>query len=168
MVSQGSAIGSLLFRFFVNGLPGALEVLTLLFVDYVKFLLHGHRTWTFTTLLLSHGTGHRNGAYQSIGLSATTSQLAEKSTWDCPFPRWVWHPHSCMKNNQGTRGSGIQCILPLCQCTEAANKARRLTLVISRSFQDLSKSAFILPKEDLVRPHLDCGIPACLPNLMAI
>ncbi len=50
----------------------------------------------------------------------------------------------------------------------SANKARRLTLVISRSFQGLSKSAFILLKEDLVRPHLDCGIPACLPNLMAI
>ncbi len=32
---------------------------------------------------------------------------------------------------------------PSAQCTEAANKARRLIFMIRRSFQDLSKSAFI-------------------------
>ncbi len=32
---------------------------------------------------------------------------------------------------------------PSAQCTEAANKARRLIVMIRRSFQDLSKSAFI-------------------------
>ncbi len=36
-----------------------------------------------------------------------------------------------------------------------------------RSFQDLSKSAFISLYGALVRPHLECGMPACSPNLVA-
>ncbi len=39
--------------------------------------------------------------------------------------------------------------------------------MIRRSFQDLSKSAFIPLYEALVRPHLEYGMPACLPNLVA-
>ncbi len=56
---------------------------------------------------------------------------------------------------------------PSAQCTEAANKARRLIFMIRRSFQDLSKSAFITLYEALVRPHLEYGMPACSPNLVA-
>ncbi len=50
---------------------------------------------------------------------------------------------------------------PSAQCTEAANKARRLILMIRCSFQDLSKSAFVPLHEALVRPHLEYGMPAC-------
>ncbi len=39
--------------------------------------------------------------------------------------------------------------------------------MIRRSFQDLSKSAFIPLYGALVRPHLEYGMPACLPNLVA-
>ncbi len=53
------------------------------------------------------------------------------------------------------------------QCTKAANKARRLIFMIRRPFQDLLKSAFILLYEALVRPHLEYGLPACSPNLVA-
>ncbi len=53
------------------------------------------------------------------------------------------------------------------QCTEAANKATRLIFMIRRSFQDLSKSAFILLYGALVRPHLEYGMPACSPILVA-
>ncbi len=53
------------------------------------------------------------------------------------------------------------------KCTEAANKARRLIFMIGRSFQDLSKSAFIPLNEALVRPHLEYGMPACSANLVA-
>ncbi len=56
---------------------------------------------------------------------------------------------------------------PSAQCTEAANKARRLIFMIRRSFQDLSKSAFIPFYGALVRPHLEYGMPACSPNLFA-
>ncbi len=56
---------------------------------------------------------------------------------------------------------------PSAHCTEAANKARRLVFMIRRSFQDLSKSAFIPLYEALVRPHLAYGMPACLPSLVA-
>ncbi len=56
---------------------------------------------------------------------------------------------------------------PSAQCTEAANKARQLIFMIKRSFQDLSKSAFIPLCGALVRPHLEYGMPACSPNLVA-
>ncbi len=39
--------------------------------------------------------------------------------------------------------------------------------MIGRSFQNLSKSASIHFYGDLVRPHLEYGIPACLPNFVA-
>ncbi len=56
---------------------------------------------------------------------------------------------------------------PSAQCTEAANKARRLIFMIRRSFQDLSKSSFIPLYKALVRPHLEYGMPACSPNPVA-
>ncbi len=71
-------------------------------------------------------------------------------------------------------GSGIDLgvqtynmFFPSAQCTEAANKARRLISMIRRSFQSLSKSAFIPLYEALVRPHLGYEVPACSPNLVA-
>ncbi len=39
--------------------------------------------------------------------------------------------------------------------------------MIRRTFQDLSKSAFIPLYGALVRPHLEYGMPACSPNLVA-
>ncbi len=56
---------------------------------------------------------------------------------------------------------------PSVQRTEAANKARRLIFMIKRSFQDLPKSTFIPLNGALVRPHLEFGMPACSPNLVA-
>ncbi len=56
---------------------------------------------------------------------------------------------------------------PSTQCTEYANKARLLIFMIRRSFQDLSKSAFIPLKKALVRLHLEYGMPTCSPNLVA-
>ncbi len=56
---------------------------------------------------------------------------------------------------------------PSAQCTEAANKARRLIFMIRRSFLDFSKSAFIPLYGAFVRPHLEYGVPGCSPNLVA-
>ncbi len=56
---------------------------------------------------------------------------------------------------------------PSAQCTEAANKVRRLIFMIRRSFQDLSKLVFICFNGAFVYPHLEYGMPACLPNLVA-
>ncbi len=53
------------------------------------------------------------------------------------------------------------------QCTEAVNKARLLIFTIRRSLQDLSKTAFISLYGALVRPHLEYGMKACSPNLVA-
>ncbi len=53
---------------------------------------------------------------------------------------------------------------PSAQCTEAANKARRLILMVRRSNQYLSKSAFIPLYEALVHPHVEYCMPACSPN----
>ncbi len=56
---------------------------------------------------------------------------------------------------------------PSGQCTEAANQARRLIFMISRSVKDLSKAAFIHLYGALVLPHLEYGVPTCSPNLVA-
>ncbi len=56
---------------------------------------------------------------------------------------------------------------PSAQCTEAANKGRRLILMIRHSFQDLKKLAFIPLYGALVRPHLEYVMSACSPSLAA-
>ncbi len=55
---------------------------------------------------------------------------------------------------------------PSAQCTEAANKARRLILMIRRSNQYLSRLAFIPLYEALVHPHVEYCMPACSPNIV--
>ncbi len=65
----------------------------------------GHRVWTFTVLLLLHGTGRRNGTYRSILRNATISKSGEKFPKIVFFPQWVWHPHPCIYFSQGPRGS---------------------------------------------------------------
>ncbi len=55
---------------------------------------------------------------------------------------------------------------PSDQCTEDANKVRLLIFMIRLSLQDLLKLAFIPLYEALVRPHLECGMLACSPNLV--
>ncbi len=57
-------------------------------------------------------------------------------------------------------------LFPSDQCTEAANKARRLIFMIRRSFQDLLKSAFTPIYGALVRPSVEYSMPACSPNLV--
>ncbi len=69
-----------------------------------------------------------------------------------------------------SKGSGVQTdniFSPSAQCTEAANKARRLIFMIRRPFQDLSKSDFTPLYGALVRPYLEYGMSACSPNLVA-
>ncbi len=53
------------------------------------------------------------------------------------------------------------------QCTEAANKARRLIFMNRHSFLDLSKSVFIPLYGAFVRPHLEYGMSAYSPNRVA-
>ncbi len=109
----------------------------------------------------------RNGTYPSILPSETTSRLGEKLPRDCLFPRWVWYPTHCILISQGSRLSDRHVFVPSAQCTEAANKVRRLIFMIRRSFQGLSKSVFTHLYGALVRLHLEYGIPACSPNLVA-
>ncbi len=83
------------------------------------------------------------------------------------IPKSVWHPIPVSKlvKDQGVRADNMPS--PSAQCTEAANKARRLIFMIRRSFQDLSKSAFIPLYGSLVCPHPEYGMPVCSPNLVA-
>ncbi len=83
------------------------------------------------------------------------------------FSRWVRHHYPCIRISQGSRNSDRNVFSPSAQCTEAANKARRLTFTIWRSFQDLSKPAFVPLNGALVRPHLEYSMPACSPNPVA-
>ncbi len=73
----------------------------------------------------------------------------------------VLAPHPCIYFSQEPRGSDGA------QWTEVANKARRLIFMIRRSFQDLSQSAFIPLYGALVRLHVEYGMPACSPNIVA-
>ncbi len=68
---------------------------------------------------------------------------------------------------QGPRVPTDDIFSPSAQCTEDANKARRLVFMLRHSFQGLSKSAFIPLCGALVRPHLEYVMPACSPNLVA-
>ncbi len=95
---------------------------------------------------------------------------------------YVQLPYSCLKLSFSVYGSGTQIpVSKLCnylgvqtgnkfspsvQCTEAVNKVRRVIFMIRRSFQNLSKSAFIILYGALVHAHLEYGMPACSPNLV--
>ncbi len=83
--------------------------------------------------------------------------LGDRSSPEIFFLRWVTDP--------GVQTDNV--VSPATQCTEATNKTRRLINMIRRSFQDLSKSAFVPFHGAFVRPHLENGTPAYSPNLVA-
>ncbi len=100
VLQKVSVIGPLLFLLFENDLQDALKALTRLFADDVKMLTRRAQNTSFHNSLIISG---RNRTYRSTLLSAATTQLGEKSSWDYFFPRWVRRP-----------GSDRQCILSLC------------------------------------------------------
>ncbi len=156
-VPQGSVIGPLQFLLFANDLPDVLETMT-----------------------------RRS---QSMNLhSSFTAAWDWSKKWDLPINRTkcnyltigreVSLRLSFFPDGSGTpihvsrlvKDLGVQTdnmFSSPVQCTEAANKARRLIFMIRRSFQDISKSAFIPLYGALVHPHLEYGMPTCSPNLVA-
>ncbi len=137
-------IGPLLFLLFVNDLPDVLETMTLLFADDVKMVT-------------------RRSQSKNLHSSLTAAWNWSKK-WDLPINptkcnyltigREVPLRLSFFPDGSGTpipvstlfKDLGVQTdnmFSPSAQCTEPANKARRLIFMIRRSFQDLSKSAFI-------------------------
>ncbi len=107
-----------------------------------------------------HGTGRRNGTYRSILPNAAISQLGKKLDGSGTVI-----PVSKLVKDLGAQTDNMSS--PSAQCSEAANKAKRLIFMIGRSLQDHSKSAFNPLYGALVRPHLEYGMPACLPSLVA-
>ncbi len=83
------------------------------------------------------------------------------------FPDWSGTPIPVFKLAKDLGVETDDVFSPSAQCTEATQKARRLIFIIRRSFQDLSKSAFIPLYGTLVRPRLEYGMPACSPNFVA-
>ncbi len=129
-----------------------------------KWWLGGHRVWTFKVLLLPYGTSRRNWTYRSILPNATTiSHNRVISPPEIVFFTTI--PVSKFVKDLGVQTDNM--FSTSARCTEAANKARRLIYMIRRSLQNLSKSAFIPLYGALVRPHLEYGMPACSPNLVA-
>ncbi len=167
-VPKGSVIGPLLFLLFMNDLADVLDALTLLFTDDVKMVTR--RTPTMS----------RHSSF--------TSAWDWSKKWDLPI-----NPTKCnyliigqeapLRLSFFVDGSDLVISVsklvkdeevqtenmssPSVQCTETANKARRLTFVIRRSFQDLSKTTFVHLYWALVRPRLEYGMPACSSNLVA-
>ncbi len=124
-----------------------------------------HRTRTFTALLLSHGTGHKNGTYQSILRSAITLHWARSPPEIGLSPDGFGTPIPLSQLVKDLWVQTDNVFSSSAQCTETVNKARRL-IFIRRSFQGPSKLAFIQLLEAFVRPHLEYGMPACSPNLV--
>ncbi len=130
----------------MNYLPDALETLTLLFADDVKMVTRR-----------SQSMNHHSSLTPAWDWSKRLSFFPDGS--DTPIP-------VCnLVKDLGVQTDNM--FSPCVQRTEAANKARRLIFMIKHSFQDLSKSAFIPLYEALVRPHLEHGMPAYSPNLVA-
>ncbi len=68
----------------------------------------------------------------SILQNAIISQSGEKLPCDCYFSPWAWHPTPV---SNLVKGLGVQAdyvFSPSAQCTEAANKARRLIFMKRR------------------------------------
>ncbi len=95
----------------------------------ISYFVLKSRSANFTWQPRSKATRKR-----SILLSEPTSPLSEKPLWNCFFPRWVWHPQICIKIGQGSRGSD-SVFSHSAQCTEVANKAKRLNFVIGVPFE---------------------------------
>ncbi len=137
-------IGPLLFFLFVNDLPDVLETMTLLFADDVKMVtrrspsmnLHSSFTaawdWSKKWGLQINPTKCN---YLTIGREVPLRLSFFPDGSGTPIPV------STLVKDLGVQTDTM--FSPSAQCTEAANKARRLIFMIRRSFQDLSKSAFI-------------------------
>ncbi len=81
---QGCVKGPLLFLFFINGLSGVLDALTLLFADDVKTVTRRSRSVNLENSLPA--AWDWSNKWDQILLNATISQSGEKFPWDCLFP----------------------------------------------------------------------------------
>ncbi len=153
-VPQGSVIGPLLFLLFVNDLPDALETMTLLFADNVKMVTRRSQSMNLYSSLTATWDWSKKWElpinpskcnYLTIGREVPLRLSFFRNGSRTPIPV------STLVKDLGVQTDNM--FSPSAQCTEAANKDRRLIFMIRRSFQDLSKSAFIPLYGALVRPH---------------
>ncbi len=158
-VPQGSVIDSLLFLISVNDFPDALKALTLLFTDDVKMVIRRAQNISlYSSLVIRLQINPANCNYLTIWreVPLRTSSFQDWSRIPMPVSNYV--------ENLGFQAGNV--LSPSAQCTDARTKARRLTFLTRRPFQDLSKSVFIPFNGSLVRPHLEYDMLACSPNLV--
>ncbi len=98
-------------------------------------------------------------ANHKLASSSTSSPACDSSWREDPlklssFTEGFGHPNPCVRIGQGSRGADNE----FSHSADAANRTRRLIFMIRRSFQYLSKLAFIQLYGTLVRPYLECGM----------
>ncbi len=149
-IRQGPVKGPTLVLIFVNEFPNALEALKLLITDVVKIATClAQQLGLQTYLIIAWDWAEKwdlpsKPAECSYLTNRREVPLRLSFVLDGPGI-----PHLC----QRSRRPGRACILSSVQCSRAANKVRRLIFMIKRSFQDLSKLAFISLFVALKRPH---------------
>ncbi len=151
-VPQGSVIGPLLFHLFVKDLPNDLETLTLLFADDVKMVVTEYELSQFSYCCM--------GLVEEMGPTDQSHNRARSSPGS-----GIHIPVSKLLKDLGFQTDNM--FSPSAQCTEAANKARRLIFMIKHSFQYLWKLDFTPLYGAIVRPRLEYGMSAYSPNLVA-
>ncbi len=138
-------IGPLWFLLFVNELPDGLEAQTLLFADDAKMItplthnmnLHSSlfATWDWSQKW-DLPANPAKCKYLTIGREVPLRLYFSPDGSGTPIPA-----SKLVKDLEIQAGNVFS---PSAQCTAATNEARRVIFMIRRSFQDLSKSAFIL------------------------
>ncbi len=132
-------IGPLLFLLFVNDLPNVLETMTLLFADDVKMVTRRSQSMNLHSSLSAAWDWSKKWGqpinptkcnYLTIGREIPLRLSLSPDGSSTPIPV------STLVKNLGVQTDNM--FSPSAQCTEAANKARRLIFMIRRSFQGLS------------------------------
>ncbi len=140
-VSQGSVIGPLLFLLFVNNLPDVLETLTLLFADDAKMVTRRSQSMNLRSSLTAAWDWSKKWDLQINPSKCNYLTIGREVPLRLSFfpdGSGSTIPVSTLVNDHGVQTDNM--LSPSAQCTEDANKARRLIFMIRRSFQGLSKS----------------------------
>ncbi len=143
-VTQGSVIGPLLLLLFVNDLSDVLKALALLFADDVKMVTPQSQSMNLHSFLTAAWDWSKKWDLPINPTKCNYLTIGQEVPLRLSFfPDGSGTPIPVSKLVKDRGGQTDNMFSSTAQCTETTNRAIRLTFMIRRSFQDLSKSAFI-------------------------